>query len=42
MEHQLYAIAEHQLYADFKPAAEVPNPAFYIHIIEKHSEIKEE
>jgi len=35
------SLAEHQLYADFKPAAEEPNPAFYIHIIEKHCDKKE-
>lgn len=29
------ALSQHNLYADFKPAAEEPNPAFFIHIIEK-------
>jgi len=36
------SLAEHTLFADFKPASEVVNPAFYIHVIEKHNEIKEE
>jgi len=36
------SLSEHQLYADFKPAGEVPNPAFYIHIIEKHDDAKQE
>jgi glycine N-methyltransferase len=28
--------AEHCVFADFKPLSEEPNPAFYIHVIEKH------
>jgi len=27
--------AEHQVFADFKPLTEEPNPAFYIHVIQK-------
>ncbi len=27
--------AEHQLYADFRPVETEPEPAFYIHVVQK-------
>ena len=29
------SVAPHTVYADFKSMREEPNPAFYIHVIEK-------